>query len=795
MSIVSPRRPPARRLAPWLALVSAASLISASLAAVVPNELQMPGTQPFEVQPLEASYSCETCHGQYDPAVEPFENWSGSMMAHAGRDPLFWAALAVAEQDFAGSGDLCLRCHAPSAWYDGRSTPTDGSALAPDDFDGVNCDLCHKLTDPDDSEHVGEQYPPFEAHDGGTPAIAHRGSGQASLWGGYEKMGPYANPNAFHGFLQSQFHRRSDLCGTCHDVSNPLTGDLAPSNGAMTPLAPGTFSGTLGGPLASKAALNNFPHAYGVVERTFSEHVASPFETMSVADFPKLPVDLRKGSLADAYRKAKLSTPTGDYEDGAPRAFTCQTCHMEPVTGYGCGIPGTPLRTDVPLHDLTGGNYWAPDAILYLDSQNRLVGGNGLTFVQQAGLQRGKLRAIDNLKEAAALSVEGNVLTVTNLTGHKLISGYPEGRRMWIRVTWYDAAGQIVREDGEYGPKLVRVGGQPYTVDTLLDAGDPYTKVYGAEMAITQEWAAKLLTLGVPSSLPVAFHPTTGALAKTLGQVAAQAPGTHHPSFHFVLNDKVAHDNRIPPYRMSRDEAFERNAQPVPATQFGDPAPGGHYLHYDEVPLSPPAGAVRADVRLMYQPTSFEYVQFLVLANNGSNPFHATLGDDVFEAWRNTGMAAPVVMAEARWGTSAPVVYCTPKTNSLGCVPEIGSSGVPSASAGEGFYVTCADVLNNRAGMLRVSTSGPNATPFKGGFNCIAGPAARAGYQLSGGNAFPSDCSGGYVIDLNAFIASGVMPTLVPGATAWMQWWSRDAGFAAPNNYGLSAGMRIVVGP
>jgi hypothetical protein len=794
MSTASPRVSPARRLAPWIALGSL-SLVSASLAAVVPNELQMPGTQPLEVPQLDPSYTCEMCHGQYDPAVEPFENWSGSMMAHAGRDPLFWAALAVAEQDFGGSGDLCLRCHTPIGWYDGRSTPTDGSALAPDDFDGVTCDLCHKLTDPDNSEHVGVQNPPFEAHDGGSPPIAYRGSGQKSLWGSYEKMGPYSNPNAFHGFLQSQFHRRSDLCGTCHDVSNPLTGDLAPNNGAMTPLQPGTFDGTLGGPLANKAALNNFPHAYGVVERTYSEHVSSPFETLQIDDFATLPVDLRKGSIADAYRKAKLSTPSGDYEDGAQRNFTCQSCHMEPVTGYGCGIFGTPLRTDVPLHDLTGGNYWAPDAILYLDAQNRLVGGNGLTFVQQAGLQSGKLRAIDNLKEAATLSVTGNVLRVTNLTGHKLISGYPEGRRMWLNVKWYDGASQLVREDGEYGAKNVTVNGTPYVVDTLLDAYDPNTKVYGADMAITQEWAAKLLTLGVSSSTPIAFNSTNGAVTKTLGQVAAQAPGTSQKSFHFVLNDLVAADNRIPPYRMSRDQAFERNAQPVPATQFGNPGPGGFYQHWDDVLLSPPAGAVRADVRLMYQPTSWEYVQFLVLANNGSVAFHATRGDDVFEAWRNTGMAAPVVMAEARWGTSAPVVYCTPKTNSLGCVPDIGSSGVPSATAGEGFYVTCSNVISNRAGMLRIGTGGPNGTPFKGGYNCILGAAARAGYQTSGGNPGATDCSGGYVIDLNTYIASGSMPTLVAGANAWMQWWSRDAGFLPPNNYGFSAGLQITIGP
>jgi hypothetical protein len=31
---------------------------------------------------------------------------------------------------------------------------------------------------------------------------------------------------ATHQFLQSQFHRSVDFCGTCHDVSNPVVGDL-----------------------------------------------------------------------------------------------------------------------------------------------------------------------------------------------------------------------------------------------------------------------------------------------------------------------------------------------------------------------------------------------------------------------------------------------------------------------------------------------------------------------------------------------------------------------------------------
>ena len=45
---------------------------------------------------------CTTCHSNYgEPAVEPFRNWQGSMMAQSGRDPLMWAALAIANQDAA----------------------------------------------------------------------------------------------------------------------------------------------------------------------------------------------------------------------------------------------------------------------------------------------------------------------------------------------------------------------------------------------------------------------------------------------------------------------------------------------------------------------------------------------------------------------------------------------------------------------------------------------------------------------------------------------------------------------
>lgn len=69
------------------------------LALVVPNEVQLPGTQPGD-DSLESVSRCDNSHAGYDaqqPEVEPATGWMGSMMAHAGRDPIFWATVAVAE--------------------------------------------------------------------------------------------------------------------------------------------------------------------------------------------------------------------------------------------------------------------------------------------------------------------------------------------------------------------------------------------------------------------------------------------------------------------------------------------------------------------------------------------------------------------------------------------------------------------------------------------------------------------------------------------------------------------------
>ncbi len=622
-------------------------------ASSVPTEVQLPGTQPGEIDPLATAQSCQVCHANYDKDVEPFHDWSGSMMAHAARDPVFWATLAVAQQDYPGAGDFCIRCHTPNGWLDGRSTPNNGSALnATADSDGVTCAACHKLTNPDQSEWVGMQNAPYLAHDKKTPKTGFYGSGMYVMWPGYDLLGPFLDSPAYHLAQQSQYHRSAQLCGTCHDVSNPVTGDLAPNNGAFTPLLPGTFNGQPGGAVSTKAAFNNYPHAYGVVERTYSEHQSSGFKDLRVSDFDQLPQEMRQGSIRDAYEAAMKSTKTGDYEDGTPRTYTCQSCHMPPTQGFADALGVGPKRLDIARHSLVGGNYWTPLAIANLDSQNKLTFGGGLASDQLEGLSDGAVRAKHNLERAAALSVSGNQLEVTNLTGHKLISGYPEGRRMWLHTRWYDVNGNLLREDGAYGDLAVTVNGQATTVRTILDLFDPNTRIYEAQPGISQAFAAKLLALGKSPTLPVAFDRVTGNVTATLADVGNGAPGTAHPTFHFALNDTILSDNRIPPYAFSRKEASKRNALPVPASQYGDPPADGTYRCYDDIPLHPPTNAAFAKIDLLYQPTSWEYIQFLLQSNTGQDAFLANTGSDLYTAWRQTGMAEPHVMASATWSSA-----------------------------------------------------------------------------------------------------------------------------------------------
>jgi hypothetical protein len=136
--------------------------------------------------------------------------------------------------------------------------------------------------------------------------------------------------------------------------------------------------------------------------------------------------------------------------------------------------------------------------------------------------------------------------------------------------------------------------------------------------------------------------------------------------------------------------------------------------------------------------------------------------------------------------------YCTAKTNSLGCVPQIAAFGDTYGGPwAPSLWITCEHVLNNKLGVLLYGTGGRASGPFLGGTLCVAPPTRRTTIQLSGGSVSGSDCSGVYAFDFGTWITSGADPALAPGAQVNAQYWSRDPQSTA--SAGLSDGVELVI--
>lgn len=522
------------------------------------EDVFFPGSQDNESGTFESPDRCLSCHGNYNIEIEPYFNWSGSMMAQAARDPLYEACLAITNQDVPSGGDLCIRCHSPEGWLGGRSIPTDGSALTNTDMEGIHCDFCHRLvkpTDPGtnpfpfDQVYTENTWPADNAYLGTLDSLPPMsGNGMFIVDSDDTKRGPFVDAGAKHAYHYSPFHSESALCGTCHDVSNPVYDRQA--DDSYTPNAFG-FSAP------SYNTYDLFP-----VERTYSEWLVSGYNTPSGVYAPQF-----------GGNKAHVST--------------CQDCHMKDISGVAANKKSARYRDDMSYHDMTGGNTFIPGIIAELFPAD----------VNATALDSGEARARTMLQLAATMELTLTEMgdhfsarvRVTNETGHKLPSGYPEGRRIWINIIAMDVSGTVIYESGHYD----------YNTGTLTQDGD--VKIYEIKPGIDHLMAG---ITGLPAG----------------------------PSFHFVLNNKIFSDNRIPP-RGFTNEAFTSIQSPPVEYSYAD----GQY--WDDTHYILPFATDSIDITLFYQTLSKEYVEFLRDENISNDA-----GTVLYNLWDTHGKSAPEIM-------------------------------------------------------------------------------------------------------------------------------------------------------
>ena len=543
-----------------------ADVISGTVAAINSTlvDFQLPGTQPGGLPTaLAESSTCTGCHTDHIR-----DSFKGSMMGNSMRDPLFRAALVIANKDTGYGGELCIRCHSPNAWLNNRSatpsdpTSTDGRLLLAEDLDGIRCTACHRMV------------PPF-AISGEAPGDATErnvltgpfllGSGALIVDRNDVRRGPFDIGAAPHAVAQSSFLRSAEICATCHDIDNPLlTFDSISGEFKLNALN-----------TAVSADDRLFP-----LDRSYSEWKASAFAAGGVSglDYPGL--------------KRSTGTANGPIT-------VCQDCHMPMVSSKIANDNTAPVRT-VGAHEWVGANTTWQDGIVQV-WQN--VGAD--TRFDATQTTNSKARGVDLLSRAADLDVavvDGQLqVKVTNNTGHKLPTGYAEGRRIWIEI--YQLRGST---------PVFTSGLMSGVVGPLIK--DPYLTSYEAHMGLTDDHA---LAIGRP-------------------ELAGE-------SYHIMLNNKVFEDTRIPPRGFTNAAFVARDMEPVGAT-YAD----GQYWDITTYPIHPEATEI--SVRLMYQTASTEYLDFLASeANfNMNDPVRGpTNWGQIIADLRGANIGKPQVMTSA----------------------------------------------------------------------------------------------------------------------------------------------------
>ena len=473
---------------------------------------------------FQTSDRCVACHNglktQTGEDISIGVNWMTSMMANSGRDPYWMAGVRRETIDH----------------------PAATSSIENE------CSICHM------------------------PMMRY----EAKLSGGEGQIFAHLPPNSKG--LDDKLAADGVSCSVCHQI----TGENL-----------GTRESLVGGFKIDEKAPPGQRHEYGPYEvtpgRTMIMHSSSTFE----------PVENRKviqSSELCATCHTLYTKPLGasgetraDFPEQVPYqewlhsdykiTRSCQSCHM-PVVEESVAITsvfGEP-RSGFGRHTFPGGNFF----------MQRMLSAyrNGLDVpALPQELDAAATRTIQHLQsEAATIAIqsmeerEGRieaVISVRNLTGHKLPTAYPS-RRAWLHVVLRDQGGKVVFESGALKPNGSIVGNDN---DADPMKFEPHYKEISNPKQVQVYESVMVDAEG---------NPTTGLLRAV----------------------RYIKDNRLLPRGFDKVTADPDVAVHGEAASDGSFVQGGHTILYS-MATNGTAGPFQIEVELWYQPIGFRWAMNL----------------------------------------------------------------------------------------------------------------------------------------------------------------------------------------
>lgn len=305
--------------------------------------------------------------------------------------------------------------------------------------------------------------------------------------------------------------------------------------------------------------------------------------------------DEEGNELSIVYYEQRTFEEWQDSDFSKPGGETCIDCHMSTVRGE--AAEGAQVYDDLKVHNFVGGNRFAIDAVAILDRNVFSPAGHELraarTWVTESLARAASLEITEPSSQRLSLeSGESASLAVrlTNLTGHKLPSGYPEGRRVYLELS--------ITMDGQ-DKEIVSGRWDQATGDLVRD---PQIRTYDTE------------------------H----------GRVMNGVSRREHS---LILMNQIISDTRLPP------RGFMPAASRPDMVPAGRDYGSGPYRHYDDhtyelvAPDVQMATTGTVTVRAMYQTTDGETVRYLLMRASGTQE-----GNELQQVWDALGHAPPQQM-------------------------------------------------------------------------------------------------------------------------------------------------------